>query len=143
MKNIFVSVCLIAVCYGLNAQSTNDFLIGGAFDLIKTDNTKLFNKVQTGFEVNYFIQRHFAVGAGGEFWTERNSFTMGARWYPTDNIFVRFRGLIGVNDTALGVGWAKPIDRNFRFEAMGDLYLSKPSFAFRAGVGYVINYLRK
>ena len=26
---------------------------------------------------------------------------MGARWYPTDKLFVRFRGLIG-NDAAAG-----------------------------------------
>ena len=107
MKNIIVSVFLFTVSLYLKAQSTNDFLIAGAMDLIKTDNTKLFNKVQTGVEVNYFIQRNFAVGAGAEIWTQKNSFMMGVRWYPTDNVFVRFRGLIGVND------WiSKPLEAN-------------------------------
>src|SRR5258708_27910619 len=118
MNKIIISVFLLAPCLTLEAQNINDFLIGGAMDLIKTDNTKLFNKVQTGFEVNYFVRDNFAVGAGGEFWTQKNSFMMGVRWYPADKIFVRFRGLIGVNDAALGAGWVRPLDRNFRFEAM-------------------------
>lgn len=144
MKKLFVVFVIFLACQSLCAQSTNDFLISGGFDLIKTDNTKIFDKAQVGLEVNYFIMRRFAVGAGGEFWTRRaNSFVLGVRWYPKDNIFVRFRGLIGANDAALGVGYVKPLDKNFRLEGIADLYLAKPDFGIRAGVSYVINYVTK
>src|SRR3954471_1266947 len=127
-----------------SAQSTNDFLISGAFDLIKTDINKAFDKVQVGLEVNYFLQRKFAVGAGGEFWTRgANSFVLGARYYPTENIFVRMRGLIGANDLAIGAGYSKPIHKYWRLEAMGDIYLAHPNFAIRGGVSYVINYVTR
>jgi len=121
------------------AQSTHDILVGGGLDLIKTDNNKLFNKAQVGFEANYFVDRRFAVGAGAEIWTARkNSFVMGARWYANDNIFVRFRGLIGANDAALGMGYAKALKEDWRLEVMGDYYFSAVQFGLRAGVSYVI-----
>ncbi len=144
MKYIITFIILITVYRDSIAQSTNDFLISGAMDAIKTDNNKLINKAQIGLEVNYFIQRNFAVGAGAEIWTgQKSSFVLGVRWYASDRIFFRFRGLIGANDASLGIGWTKPIDRNFRFEAMGDLYFSRPDFALRGGVSYVINYVTR
>jgi hypothetical protein len=48
---------------------------------------------------------------------------MGVRYYALDNFFVRFRGLIGANEVALGGGWSKPINEKWRFEAIGDFYL--------------------
>ena len=144
MKQRVILIILIAAFQSSAAQSTNDFLISGGMDLLKTDNTKLLGKAQIGFEVNYFLKRNFAVGAGADIWTgQKSSFVLGARWYANEKIFFRFRGLIGANDAALGMGYAKPINRNWRFEAMGDLYFARPDFALRAGVSYVINYVTR
>lgn len=139
MKHFFILFLFLGSMHLVSAQSTSDILLGGGLDLIKTDNPGLFEKVQVGFEMNYFVARHFAVGVGGEIWSERrNSFTMGARWYANDNIFVRFRGLIGANDAALGAGYAKNLTEYLRLEAMGDFYISQPEFAVRVGLAYVI-----
>lgn len=121
------------------AQSSQDIMVSGGVDLIKTDFSNFIEKAQLGLEGNYFVVRNFAVGAGVEIWTERNtSFVMGMRWYPADHVFVRMRGLIGENDVALGAGWAKPIHENWRFEALGDFYVEQTEFAFRAGISYII-----
>lgn len=133
---IFSSLLLSFFCY---SQSSNSILIGGGFDFIKTDNTGLLEKMQLGLEGHYFVVRHFAVGAGTEIWTDkRSSFMMGMRYYLMDNVFVRFRGLIGANDASLGAGWAKPLNDKLRFEAMGDFYFADPQFGVRAGVSYVL-----
>lgn len=135
----FLVIFLCSISSLVWAQSTSDIMISGGTDLVKTDNTGVFEKVQSGLELNYFVARHFAVGFGGEIWSEnRNSFTMGARWYANDNVFVRFRGLIGANDAALGAGYAKNISQYFRLEALGDFYISQPDFAIRVGLSYVI-----
>lgn len=110
MKHFLALFLFISTSQLMLAQSTSDIMLGGGLDLIKTDNSGLFEKVQVGVELNYFVARHFAVGIGSEIWSEnRNSFTMGARWYANDNIFVRFRGLIGANDVAIGAGYAKAL----------------------------------
>lgn len=114
-------------------------MLGGGLDLIKSDNSGLFEKVQAGVELNYFVARHFAVGIGSEIWSENsNSFIMGARWYANENIFVRFRGLIGANDVALGAGYAKALTQYLRLEGMGDLYVGQADFGLRIGLSYVI-----
>jgi hypothetical protein len=141
MKKTLGAIIIAAASHFSYGQSTDDFLISGAMDVLKTDNTKIMGKAQIGFEVNYFLKRNFAVGAGAEIWTGQNSsFVLGARWYASDHIFFRFRGLIGANDAALGIGYTKPISRDWRFEAMGDLFFSRPDFAVRGGVSYVIHY---
>lgn len=139
MKNLFI-VTFILGTFLAHSQSTKDILVGGGFDLVKTDNDKLFGKMQFGVEGNYFIVRHFSVGAGVDHWTQHatTSFVMGARWYPTDKLFVRFRGLIGANDAAAGVGWSQPIKNSFRLEGMGDFYFGGTAFALRVGAAYVI-----
>jgi hypothetical protein len=135
----FILVIAIVTTGIVKAQSTSDILISGGFDLIKTDYSRFINKLQLGTEANYFVVRHFAVGGGFELWTRnQSSFTMGARYYPLDNFFVRFRGLIGANDLAVGGGWSKPINEKWRFEAIGDFYLGQTEFGIRAGVGYII-----
>lgn len=139
MKHFLILLLFFGSIQLATAQSTSDILLGGGLDFIKTDNTSLFEKVQVGFEMNYFVARHFAVGVGGEIWSEkRNSFTMGARWYANENIFLRFRGLIGANDVAVGAGYAKNLSQYLRLEAMGDLYINQPDFAIRVGLSYVI-----
>ena len=139
MKQL-IFVALLFLSRYLTAQSTKDFLISTGFDLAKTDNIKLFNKAQIGVEAHYFVLRQFAVGAGAEIWTTRQagSFMMGARWYPTDKLFVRFRGLIGANEAVAGVGWSYPLKDTFRIEAMGDFYFGATEFALRFGAAYVI-----
>jgi hypothetical protein len=121
------------------AQSTHDVLVGGAMDLIKTDNNALFKKAQFGFEANYFVVRHFTVGAGAEIWTtnQKNSFMMSMRWYANDHVFLRFRGLIGANDATIGLGYAKPISQNVLFESMGDFYF-RGQFGLRFGLSFIL-----
>jgi hypothetical protein len=55
-----------------------------------------------------------------------------------DHVFVRFRGLIGANDAAVGAGWAKPLNDTWRFEAIGDFFFGQTEFSVRAGVSYLI-----
>lgn len=140
MKNILI-LAFLGVTFSLPAlsQSTRDFLVGGGLDIVKTDILKVFDKAQVGAEAHYFVVRHFAVGAGIEAWSkQKNSFMLGMRWYATDNIFVRFRGLIGINDAVLGAGYSKAISKFWRLEGMGDYYFDASEFAVRAGVSYVI-----
>ena len=121
-----------------SAQSTHDFIVSAGQDLIKTDIDKPFDKAQFGIEGNYFVVRHFAVGAGVELWTANpNSFVMGMRWYADDHFFGRLRGLIGANDVSVGAGWSKPFMTNWRFEALADFYFHG-DFGLRAGVAYII-----
>ena len=120
------------------SQKANDFLVGGAFDLIKTDNEGFIQKAQVGGEFNYFITRNFTATGGLDIWANNvMSAVVGARFYPLDHFFVRGRGLIGKNDLSLGAGWSKPIGSNFRFEAIGDFYF-EGEFAIRVGFMYLI-----
>ena len=140
LKNI-ISLFIILIVFTLPsfAQSNNDIMVSGSLDLIKTDYSSFLDKGQIGLEGNYFVVRHFAVGAGVELWTkQKSSFVMGMRWYPHDHVFVRLRGLIGANDVSIGGGWAKPINDAWRFEAIGDFYVADTEFAIRAGSSYVI-----
>jgi hypothetical protein len=137
-KHCLFSIAFIFSVSFSYAQIAKDILVGGSFDVIKTDNNGFVKKAQLGIEGNYFLTRKFTVSAGFEFWTGDNvSLVLGGRWYPVDNVFVRARGLIGENDLAIGGGWAKPINENWRFEAMGDFYF-KVDFAIRIGAVYVI-----
>jgi hypothetical protein len=120
------------------SQSSNDLMVGGAFDFIKTDIDNILEKAQIGFEVNYFVVRKFTITAGAEFWTDADeSFVFGSRYYFTDNFFARARGIIGENDFALGGGMVIPIQNNWRWESMADFYF-EGELAIRTGVAYVI-----
>jgi hypothetical protein len=137
MRLLPVLLILIA-CLSARAQSSGDFMLGAGMDLLKTDNNKLFDKAQLGFELNYFVIRKVTLSAGLEVWTAaRESFAFGTRYYFTDHIFARGRGLIGVNDFSLGLGGAIPLKKNVRFELTGDFYF-EGQFALRAGVAYVL-----
>jgi len=142
---IIALLCILAARLACSQTITN-VMVGGGFDLFKTDNRKVFDKAQVGLEANYFVARHFAVGGGVEIWTQHSSsFVMGMRWYADDHFFVRLRTLIGANQASLGVGWSKPIAPDWRVEALGDFYLdgnlagSAPAFALRAGVAYILH----
>jgi hypothetical protein len=115
-------------------------MLGGQLDLIKTDLDREFAKTQAAFEMHYFMAHHFAVGVGVERWSDyKNSLVISVRWYASENIFTRFRGLIGANDAMLGIGYSKPIGKHWRIEAMGDFYFfNSAEFAVRGGLNYVI-----
>jgi hypothetical protein len=120
------------------SQSSQDFMLGGGLDLLKTDNEKLFDKAQVGIELNYFVIRKVTLTAGVEIWTRRDeSFVFGSRYYFTDHIFARARGLIGENDFSLGLGGAVALKKNLRFELLGDFYF-KGEFALRSGLAYIL-----
>ena len=120
------------------SQISKDFMINSNFDLIKSDNDGYFEKIQAALEVNYFVSRKFTATGGFEFWTRgKSSVVMGTRWYPVPEAFIRLRGLIGTNDISFGGGWAKPLTENWRFEAIGDIYL-EGHIAIRAGFAYII-----
>jgi len=140
MKKVLFTVLVCSFSHIVHAQSTRDILIGGALDVLKTDNRSLLNKAQLGFEGNYFIQRRIALGIGVEMWTnnQKSSFVLGTRLYANENIFFRVRGLIGANDISMGIGYAKAIDKNLRLEGMGDYYFNEAAFALRIGLGYVL-----
>jgi hypothetical protein len=138
---LFLSGLWIAnVSFG---QIAHDMMVSGHLDLVKTDHTRLLEKYQFGGEVNYFATRKITATAGLEIWTgDEFSFLIGSRWFPTEDTFVRIRGLVGANDISIGGGWSKPINENFRFEAIGDFYF-KIDFAIRAGVVYIIRRNRE
>jgi hypothetical protein len=138
MKPIFTTLGILFLAASSHAQIARDFMIGGGLDMIKTDNNGLLAKGQFGGEGHYFITRDFTLSGGLEGWTNSGvSLTVGTRWYPTENAFVRVRGIIGENDLSIGGGWSKPLNENFRFEAMGDFYF-EGDFAVRAGIMYII-----
>ncbi len=133
-------ILIIAAAHFIIAQSSNDIMVSGGFDLVKTDYNEAFGKAQIGFEANYFVVRHFSVGAGVDIWSkQKDSFIMGMRWYANDNIFVRFRGLIGANDAAIGAGYSKAINKDWRVDGMGDFYVDAGEFGLRLGVSYIIH----
>jgi hypothetical protein len=137
VRFFLVSMLLLSATHAF-PQIAKDFLVGGGFDIIKTDNDGLARKAQVGFEGNYFITKQFTATGGLELWSDNKaSLVMGGRWYPMENFFTRVRGLIGENDISFGAGWNKPIDKNWHFEAIGDFYF-EGEFAVRAGLMYVI-----
>jgi hypothetical protein len=97
----FLVFTLLLVPFHSFSQKANDFLVGGAFDLIKTDNEGFIQKAQGG-EFNYLITARIASTGGLDIWADNNmSAVIGARWYPLDHFFTRARGLIGKNDLPL------------------------------------------
>ena len=139
MKRFYFLVIAAVVITPCSAQIAGDFLLAAHADLIKSDNDGFFEKIQVSAEVDYFISRKLTATVGGEFWTDNEaaSLVLGARWYPIQEAFIRARGLIGSNEVSLGGGWAKPLNQNWNFEAIGDVY-SGGHIAIRAGFSYII-----
>jgi hypothetical protein len=114
-------------------------MIGISGDLVKTDTEGLLKKAQTGAEINYFLHRKVTVTGGIDIWTgsdDKVSFIIGGRWFPTEDFFVRARGLVGQNDITIGGGWTQPINEHLKFEAIGDFYF-KADFSIRIGINYI------
>jgi len=135
---VLISLCFLVITKVSFSQRAHDFLVGGGFDIIKTDNAGFVQKAQVGGEFNYFLAKKFTATGGVEAWKDNNvSLVVGGRWYPLDHFFARVRGLIGVNDLSIGAGWNRPLANNFRFEAIGDYYF-EGEFAARVGLTYLI-----
>lgn len=133
--------CLIffPLAFSTMAQTSSNIMVGGGLDLIKSDIIGFAEKVQTGFEANYFINRSFSVSGGFEIWSSNNnSLMLGLRWYPIQKLFVRFRGLIGQDDVGIGAGYAHVLNANWRLEGIADYYLDQRELGLRLGVAYVI-----
>ena len=139
MKRFLLLPVIYLLATSSYSQIAKDFMIGASADIVKSDYAGIFEKIQGGVEVNYFISRKITITGGGEIWSRgaEVSLVMGARWYPVAEAFLRLRGLIGANDVALGGGWAKPLNENWKFEAMADYYF-EGDLAIRAGFTYVI-----
>jgi hypothetical protein len=138
IKILLLSWVLTLTSMDVFSQKANDFLVGGAFDLIKTDNEGFVQKAQVGGEFNYFITSKVTATGGLDIWADNvMTAVVGARWYPLEHFFARGRGLIGKNDLSLGAGWNKPLGSNLQFEAMGDYYF-EGEFAIRVGFMYLI-----
>jgi hypothetical protein len=139
MKKSLAAALLIVTMTNSYSQIARDFMLGASADVIRSDYDEFFNKFQAGVEVNYFLSRKFTVTGGGEYWSgsSEGSIVMGARYYPLQEAFLRVRGFIGANDIAIGGGWAKPLDENWKFEAMADFYF-EGDLGIRAGFVYII-----
>ena len=135
---LLTTLFLVFVISAASAQIAKDFMMGGAFDLIKTDNDGFLEKIQIGLEGHYFVARQITVSTGVELWSDDDaSLALGVRWFPVEEAFIRMRGLIGQNDISIGGGWTKPINDKLKFEAIGDFYF-EGEFAIRAGLMYVL-----
>jgi hypothetical protein len=138
MKYLITLLFLFGVFSFASAQIAKDFMVGGGFDLVKSDNDGFGGKIQVGLEGNYFITRQFTASLGAELWSsDESSLALGVRWFPVEEAFVRARGLIGENDLSVGGGWTKPINEKLKFEAIGDFYF-EGEFAIRAGIMYIL-----
>ena len=139
VKRLLLLFLLLAPAAFTLAQNKNDLLTGFQTDLIKTGNSRYFQRFQTGAEGNYFLHKKFSATGGIEYWSGNRqlSLTTGARWYPMEDAFIRFRGLLGANDFAVGGGWSMPVKENLRFEALSDFYFAG-HITIRVGFTYWI-----
>lgn len=137
MKSLVLLTFLLILTYTIQAQNSKDFTIGTQVDIVKSDYHGYFERVQAGFEANYFFSAKFSVTGGAEYWSERSQFSgvIGGRWFPVPDAFVRARGFFGANDISIGGGWVKPLKEHLRFEAIGDVYFDG-QIAIRAGLAY-------
>jgi hypothetical protein len=134
---VLIIPVILIITNAAQAQIANDYMVGISADLIKTDTDGMLKKVQAGAEFNYFLHRKVTVTGGFELWTDDEiGFVIGGRWFPTEDFFVRARGLVGINDVNIGGGWTQPLGEHFKFEAIGDFYF-QGHFAIRAGINYV------
>jgi hypothetical protein len=136
-KNIILIALTLLVAISAKAQGSGDLMINGGLDLLKSDNNGFGNEVQLGVEANYFFNSELTASAGFENWTSgTTSIVLGTRYYIKDDIFARVRALFGENDISIGGGYSHSLNKHWRIEAMGDIYL-EGDFALRGGVAYM------
>lgn len=138
MRYIFL-LTLLVFAGSVFSQDAGSVVVSTQMDLIKSDYDILFNRVQIGFEGNYFINEKVTGTAGAEMWSSGGmSGVIGGRWYPRPEAFIRLRGLLGgINDLSIGGGFTKPVSEIIRIEAMTDFYFAG-AFSIRAGVAYTL-----
>ena len=139
MKNAYLLALALTFfsCIPCHAQ----YLFNFGLDLYKTDNrnpVKFVNKAQFSVEANYFLIRQLSLTVGIEAQTDEGVFFIpGARFYPVDPFFLRFRPLVGKEvDYALGFGYGRQLTGPWRLEMMTDYYFEDSNLALRVGVGY-------
>jgi hypothetical protein len=74
------------------------FFVGGAFDLIKTDNEGFVQKAQVGGEFNYFITSKVTATGGLDIWADNVMSAVVARAGIHGTFLCARRGFIGKND---------------------------------------------
>ena len=83
MKILLLSFALTLTSIDLFSQKANDFLVGGAFDLIKTDNEGFRSESTGWWRVQLFHHTKVAATGGLDIWADNvMSAVVGARWYP-------------------------------------------------------------
>lgn len=139
--SFFVLCWLGSVAAALGQQAEGSLLLSGAGDVVRTDVPGVIRRYQLGFEGNYFYKHNLSISGGYEFnYGRANHMALGARYYPTEPLFVRIRGLIGSDsDVAFGVGYTYNISYRVRLEAVSDYYLVSKVVGLRLGVGVLIN----
>lgn len=139
MKNVYALALVLLVFGSLPAHA--QYLFNFGLDVYKTDNrspVKFVDKAQFSAEMNYFLIRQLSLTVGVEAWTNQGVFFIpGARFYPVDPFFLRFRPLLGKDvDYALGFGYGRQLMGPWRLEVMTDYYFEYSDLALRVGVGY-------
>ncbi len=139
MKKFLFTLCATFIFQIAICQIAQDVLVGANLDLIKSNNSGYFERIQFGVEGNYFLSTKFTGSLGLEYWSEGSdvSLAIGGRWYPNADAFVRIRGLVGVDQISVGGGWAKPLNEDWKFEAIGEVFTGG-NIAIRAGLIYLI-----
>src|SRR5688500_18213429 len=124
MNSILFSIFLTMLTGVAVGQRAQRVMLGAQADLIKSDNDGLLEKMQGGFEGSFYVSRKLAATAGLEWWSGHHEPVVlaGARFCPIDEAFLRIRGLLR-KDVSFGGGFAKPLSKNLRIEAMADFYL--------------------
>lgn len=138
MKKLFITLSFILL---LHFTAKSQYLFNFGLDAYKTDNRNpigFANKAQFGLEFNFFLLTQLSFTSGVEIWTDGGaSFIPGARFYPIQPVFLRFRPMLGREiDYSFGVGYARKITDIWRLEVMTDYYFEDSNVAIRFGVGY-------
>lgn len=138
MKKLFTTLTFILL---LHFTAKSQYLFNFGLDAYKTDNRNpigFANKAQFGLEFNFFLLTQLSFTSGVEIWTDGGvSLIPGARFYPIQPVFLRFRPMLGREiDYAFGVGYARKITDIWRLEVMTDYYFEDSNVAIRVGVGY-------
>ena len=139
MKHPFVLTLVFVLVSSISTHA--QYLFNFGIDLYKTDNrnpVRFVNKAQFSAEVNYFLIRQLSLTVGVEAQTDEGVFFIpGARFYPVDPFFLRFRPLLGKEvDYAAGFGYGRQLVGPWRLEVMTDYYVEHSDLALRVGVGY-------
>lgn len=145
MKKLALSSILLLLILSVQAQEeTKKLCVGLYADVVRTEFLKRGERgtlegFQTALEANYQLAKPVALTAGLEYWGPETGFGLvgGARYYPHKNFFLRARGILLINRSAIGGGWKKPIGKFWDLELIGDYYF-KETIAARVGLTYTL-----